>query len=157
MYLYAVPHDIGKCASLGEERKSPVRDESQEHPSPAVAVPRQWWHLSKRCPAAPVGSSPPTSAACPPRPLPVEQRDVMPSRSETDSSVLAWTGRCSGSSSGAQPKSLLFSGGLWNTDRQWRSISGQLRGGVSVLLRDVSSAGPCLSAEEQPKNPTAAL
>lgn len=40
MYLYAVPHDIGKCAFVGEERKSPVRDESQEHPSSALTVPQ---------------------------------------------------------------------------------------------------------------------
>ena len=121
MYLYAVPHDIGKCASVGEERKSPVRDESQEHPSPAVTVPRQRRHLSKRCPAAPASSSPlpPLPLRCVPSPSPPRRtRDVMPSRSETDSSVLAWTGRCSGSSSGAQPKSPLFSGGLWKTDRQ---------------------------------------
>lgn len=159
MYLYAVPHhDNGKCASVGEERKSPVRDESQERPPPAVAVPRQWQHLSKCCPTAPISSSPPTSAprCAPSRPPPRRTRGVMPSRSETDSSVLAWTGRCSGSSSGAQPKSPLFSGGLWKTqtDRQ-RSINGWLRVGVSGLseVRDESPAGLCLSAEEhtQPK------
>lgn len=61
MYLYAVPHDIGKCASVGEEWKSPVRDESQERPSSALTVPRQRQHLSKHCPVAPVSSSPPTS------------------------------------------------------------------------------------------------
>lgn len=122
-YLYAIPRDIGKCASVGEEWESPGQGQSQEHPSPAGAdpgrgrpsltvAPRLRQLLPSRLRRLP-SPSPPRRA-----------RDVTPSRSETDSSALAWTGRCSGSSSGAQPESPLFSGGLWKTDRQ-RDISGQ--------------------------------
>lgn len=84
----------------------------------------------------------------------------MPSRSETGSSALAWTGRCSGSSSGAQPKSPLFSGGLWKTDRQTEEGQWAAEGGEPVLLllrevREVNSAGTPTEPQHGPVSITA--
>lgn len=112
------------------------------------AAPRQFLLPSHLCPALRALPAPPHGT-----------RDVMPSRSETGSSVLAWTARCSGSSSGAQPKSPLFSGGLWKTDRQTEEGQWAAEGGEPALLllrdvREISSAGTSTEPKHGPMSIT---